>query len=63
MPADGFSIVGTVAERPGLYLCVTHSGVTLAPLLSELVTSEITSGQPDPRLADFRPARCVQAHD
>ncbi|HEY1247316.1 MAG TPA: FAD-binding oxidoreductase, partial [Hyphomicrobiaceae bacterium] len=59
MPADGFSIGGPVAERPGLYLCVTHSGVTLSALFGEIVAAEITSGQSDARLADFRPARCV----
>jgi glycine/D-amino acid oxidase-like deaminating enzyme len=60
MPADGYSIVGTVAQRPGLYLVVTHSGVTLSPLVGELVAAEITTGRPDERLADFRPGRCVQ---
>ena len=59
MPADGFSIAGPVAERPGLYLTVTHSGITLAPLLGELVALEITTGRQDERLADFRRARCV----
>jgi glycine/D-amino acid oxidase-like deaminating enzyme len=60
MPADGFSIVGPVPARPGLYLAVTHSGITLAPLLGELVAYEITTGQEDERLTGFRPARCVQ---
>ena len=59
MPADGLSIVGPVQERPGLYLCVTHSGVTLSALFGELAASEVTTGQPDARLSDFRPARCV----
>jgi glycine/D-amino acid oxidase-like deaminating enzyme len=59
MPADGYSVVGSVVERPGLYLCVTHSGVTLSALFGELVAAEITTGQEDERLADFRPARCV----
>jgi glycine/D-amino acid oxidase-like deaminating enzyme len=60
MPADGFSIVGTVPDRPGFYLVVTHSGVTLAPLLGELAAREVTGGGDDPRLAPFRPARCVR---
>ena len=59
MPADGLSIVGPVAQRPGLYLCVTHSGVTLSALFGELVAAEVVTGRPDARLADFRPARCV----
>jgi glycine/D-amino acid oxidase-like deaminating enzyme len=61
MPADGYSIVGPVAQRPGLYLVVTHSGVTLSPLFGEIVAAEITTGRPDARLADFRPGRCVRA--
>jgi glycine/D-amino acid oxidase-like deaminating enzyme len=60
MPADGFPIVGPVAGRPGLYLAVTHSGITLCALLGELVAQEITTGQPDERLAPFRPQRCVE---
>ncbi|MGH2351136.1 MAG: NAD(P)/FAD-dependent oxidoreductase, partial [Chloroflexota bacterium] len=60
MPADGYSIVGPVAVRPGLYLVVTHSGVTLAPLLGEVVAQELTSGEDDPRLESFRPSRCVR---
>lgn len=59
MPADGYSIVGPVRERPGLYVCVTHSGVTLSALFGEVVAGEITGGREDERLAEFRPARCV----
>jgi glycine/D-amino acid oxidase-like deaminating enzyme len=57
MPADGYSIAGPIKECPGLYLAVTHSGVTLAPLLGEIVAQEITTGQDDPRLTTFRPGR------
>lgn len=60
MPADGHPIVGPVEGRQGLYLAVTHSGVTLCALLGELVASEITTGLADERLASFRPARCVE---
>lgn len=63
MPADGFSIVGPVAQRPGLYLAVTHSGVTLAPLVGELIAHELTTGHHAPRLESFRPARCVRASE
>jgi glycine/D-amino acid oxidase-like deaminating enzyme len=63
MPADGYSIVGPVHERPGLYLCVTHSGITLSALFGEVVAAEVTDGPPDPRLAGFRPSRCVRLRD
>jgi len=59
LPADGLSIVGPVAQRPGLTLAVTHSGITLAPLFGELLAAELATGQPDERLTDFRPSRCV----
>jgi len=42
-----------------LYLAVTHSGMTLGPLLGELVAAEILGAAPDPRLASFRPERLV----
>jgi glycine/D-amino acid oxidase-like deaminating enzyme len=60
MPADGFTLAGPVAERPGLYLVVTHSGVTLGPLLGELAAGEITTGEGSPLLDQFRPARLVR---
>jgi glycine/D-amino acid oxidase-like deaminating enzyme len=41
MPQDGFPIVGLCSQYPNLYVVVTHSGVTLAPLLGELVSLEI----------------------
>jgi glycine/D-amino acid oxidase-like deaminating enzyme len=61
MPADGFTLAGPVAERPGLYLAVTHSGVTLGPLLGELAAGELATGEAPPLLADFRPGRLVRA--
>ena len=63
MPADGVSIVGPVAQRRGLYLAVTHSGVTLAPRLAELIAAEIITGQQEPGLEGFRPDRCVTVGD
>lgn len=59
IPGDGLSAVGPVPGVDGLYLMVTHSGVTLGPLLGRIAAREITSGQPDCRLHDFRPARLI----
>src|SRR6266545_4604023 len=55
MPADRLPIVGRLPGLDGLYLAVTHSGVTLAPVLG-------------PLLAPFRPGRFAEratrvAHD
>jgi glycine/D-amino acid oxidase-like deaminating enzyme len=41
----------------GYYLVVTHSGVTLAPLLGAAVADEVARGRQRPELAPFRPAR------
>jgi glycine/D-amino acid oxidase-like deaminating enzyme len=57
MPADGFTLAGAVEARPGLYLTVTHSGVTLGPLLGRLIAEEVTTGRPAAQTAPFRPDR------
>jgi glycine/D-amino acid oxidase-like deaminating enzyme len=44
-------------ERPDVYLAVTHSGVTLAPVAGALVAQEIAGGAPAEALEDFRPDR------
>ena len=49
---DGFPAVGFVADD--VYVALTHSGVTLAPLLGELIARDL-QGDADPRLAPFRP--------
>ena len=43
--------------RPDVYVAITHSGVTLAPIIGELVAQEITEGQLADLLKDFRPDR------
>lgn len=57
MPADGLPIVGSVPGVPGAYLLASHSGVTLAPLLSQLLADEIITGRNSSWLADYRPDR------
>jgi glycine/D-amino acid oxidase-like deaminating enzyme len=57
MPKDGYPIVGACRACPNLYLAVTHSGVTLAPLLGELASLEILDGVEVGMLAPYRPAR------
>jgi len=57
LPADGQSIVGRLPGAPGVYVAVTHSGVTLAAHLSRLITEELTTGTPPAELTPYRPAR------
>jgi glycine/D-amino acid oxidase-like deaminating enzyme len=54
MPQDELPIVGAVPGIAGFYVAVTHSGVTLAPLVGQLVAQEVTSGHVSPLLADYR---------
>jgi glycine/D-amino acid oxidase-like deaminating enzyme len=58
IPGDGFSCVGRVAAIPGYLEAVTHSGVTLGPLLGRLVADMVRSDVVDPLLtARFSPDR------
>lgn len=59
MPADGFPIVGTAPGRQGLYLAITHSGITLAPAIGSFAASEILGDPRDPLLAPYAPARFI----
>jgi glycine/D-amino acid oxidase-like deaminating enzyme len=56
MPADGQSIVGWLPGPGGLYVAVTHSGVTLGAHLAELMTRELTAGAVK-ELDPYRPGR------
>ena len=56
-PADGFSAIGRPHSKSGLYLVVTHSGVTLAAGLGLFAAGELLSGTRDPLLATFSPDR------
>jgi glycine/D-amino acid oxidase-like deaminating enzyme len=57
MPADRLPIAGRLPWLGSLYLVVSHSGVTLAPVLGRLVAGEIADQTADGLLAPFRPGR------
>ena len=58
MPLDGYPVMGFASEAPNLYVALTHSGVTLAPALSQLAAQEICDGRPaDAVLGPYRPQR------
>jgi len=57
MPLDGFPVAGFSPKAPNVYLALTHSGVTLAPLMAQLATMEIVDGANVDLLADYRPSR------
>ncbi|MEZ5925628.1 MAG: FAD-binding oxidoreductase [Hyphomicrobiaceae bacterium] len=56
-PADGFPAVGFLPQVEGLYVAVTHSGMTLAPALGLMAAAELTGARRDPLLAPYGPAR------
>lgn len=60
VPQDDHPIVGALPGVKGVYVAVTHSGLTLAPLLAHLLAEEIMLKQIPPQLADYRPDRFLQ---
>jgi glycine/D-amino acid oxidase-like deaminating enzyme len=57
IPGDGFPAIGRSADRPGLYTAVTHSGITLAPIIGRFAAAEILTGERDALLAPYGMAR------
>ena len=55
MPQDGLPVVGYVDQ--GLYVVVTHSGITLGPLLASLAAGEIAEDMEVEILSPYRPSR------
>jgi glycine/D-amino acid oxidase-like deaminating enzyme len=56
LPLDGYPLLGPVSDHQGLYIAVTHSGITLAPTLARHVTLELL-GTESPILRHYRPDR------
>jgi len=58
MPLDGYPVMGFAPEAPNMYIALTHSGVTLAPVLSQLAAMEICEGaDAGDVLSPYRPTR------
>lgn len=58
LPLDGHPLVGPVAGQQGLYIAVSHSGITLAPALARHVAPELL-GAESPVLRHYRPDRTL----
>jgi glycine/D-amino acid oxidase-like deaminating enzyme len=54
MPLDDRPVIGPVPGAPDVYVCVTHSGITLAPILARHATREIIDGDRVDDLAPYR---------
>ena len=60
MPADRLPIVGPLPWLDPLYLAVSLSGVTVAPVLAGWWPDEVATQAPDGLLAPFRPGRFAE---
>lgn len=57
MPKDGHPVIGRVEKAADAYLAVTHSGVTLAPILGRIAALEILDEVEVDMASSFRLAR------
>jgi glycine/D-amino acid oxidase-like deaminating enzyme len=61
IPDDGFPSVGGVEGLGGYFEAVTHSGITLGPIVGRLLAEEVIGGAIDPLIAPYRPDRFVKS--
>jgi glycine/D-amino acid oxidase-like deaminating enzyme len=60
MPADGVSVLGPTARCDGFFWAATHSGVTLAPIMAEVI-AEFLEGRRHPAWNEhFSPDRFIE---
>lgn len=57
IPSDGFPSVGALADVPGYYEAIAHSGITLAAVIGEVLAQEITGDGISPLIRSYRPGR------
>lgn len=57
IPADTLPIIGFAPKIEQLYVSVTHSGITLAPVLARIAATEILDGVNVELAENFRPQR------
>lgn len=57
LPLDGHPVIGVSPANSNAYLAIMHSGVSLAPIIGQVVAREVASSQSAPELAAYRPDR------
>jgi glycine/D-amino acid oxidase-like deaminating enzyme len=57
LPKDGFPIVGHLPGTTNAYVAAMHSGMTMAPLIGQLVAAEVLGDGRAEVLTTFRPER------
>ena len=60
LPLDGHPVLGFSSNRPDVYLAIMHSGVSLAPIIGQLVAQEVATEIPIERLSPYRPDRIFE---
>jgi glycine/D-amino acid oxidase-like deaminating enzyme len=61
MPADEFPVMGALPGLPDIHVAVTHSGVTLAPIVGRLTAAEVMDGSRAAMFAPYRPERFARS--
>jgi glycine/D-amino acid oxidase-like deaminating enzyme len=57
IPVHGFPSVGAVDGLPGYFEAVTHSGISLGPVIGRLLAREIVDRTVDELIEPYRPGR------
>ncbi|MHB8694094.1 MAG: NAD(P)/FAD-dependent oxidoreductase [Solirubrobacteraceae bacterium] len=57
IPGDGLPAIGKASDVEGYYEAVTHSGITLGPIIGRALATEIVHGEIDPLVSSFRASR------
>lgn len=60
LPLDGHPVIGQSPARDDAYIAVSHSGVSLAPIIGRLVAQEVIGGGDAELLANYRPSRSFE---
>ncbi|WP_299196108.1 FAD-dependent oxidoreductase [uncultured Erythrobacter sp.] len=60
LPLDGHPVMGFSPQRPKAYLAITHSGVSLAPILGRLAAQELLEETTASMLEPYRPDRAFE---
>lgn len=60
LPVDGHPVLGVSPTRPDIYMAIMHSGVSLAPIVGQLVAHELIQETSVDRLDNFRPTRSFE---
>jgi len=61
MPLDEFPVMGALPGLADVHVAVTHSGVTLAPIVGRLTAREVLEGAREKLLGPYRPERFARS--